>query len=65
MPNRSILSMHFLNKQLKGIHLILEEHDLWLEKELNHICSKCKKYSLIADDCCVVRVLLLQSNFLA
>jgi len=57
--------MHFLNKQLKGIHLILEEHDLWLEKELNHICSKCKKYSLIADDCCVVRVLLLQSNFLA
>jgi hypothetical protein len=65
MPDGSIQSMHFPDGRPKGIRLVLEERGLWPEGGLNRICSNCKKHSPIADNCCAVRVLSLQPDFLA
>ncbi len=51
--------MHFSNGRPKGIRLVLEERGLWPKKDINRICSDCKKYSLIVNDCYAVRILLL------
>ena len=65
MPDGSRQSMHFPDGRPKGIRLILEERELWPEGSLNRICSECKKHSPTADNCCAVRILSLQPDFLA
>ncbi len=65
MPDSSIQSMHLLDGRPKGIRLILKERGLWPEGGLNRICSECKKHFPITDNCCAVRLLSLQPDFLA
>ena len=65
ISDRSIQLMHLSDGRPKGIRLVLEERELWPERGINHICSDCKKYSSIANDCCAIRILSLQSDFLA
>src|SRR5437762_754672 len=65
MLNGSIQSMHLLDGKPKGIRLVLEEHELWPEGDLNRICFECKKHFPITDNCYAVRVLSLQPDFLA
>ena len=65
MPDGSRQSMYFPDGRPKGIRLILEERELWPEGSLNRICSECKKHSPTADNCCAVRLLSLQPDFLA
>ena len=57
--------MHYSDGRPKGIHLVLEKCELWPERGVNRICSDCKNHSPIANDCCAVRILSLQSDFLA
>src|SRR5271170_3759081 len=65
MPDKSVQSMHLPNGQPKGIKLVLEECELWPQGQFKRICDNCKKHSPISENCCAVRVLSLQPNFLA
>ena len=65
MPDGSVQSMHLPNGQPKGIKMILEERGLWPQNQLKRICDNCKKNSPVSDNCCAVRVLSLQPDFLA
>ncbi len=65
MPDGSVQSMHLPNGQPKGIKLVLEERGLWPQSQLKRICDDCKKHSPVSENCCAVRVLSLQPDFLA
>jgi len=65
MSDGSIQLIHLSDERPKEIRLVLEECGLWSEKGINRICSDCKKHLPIANDCCAVRILSLQPDFLA
>ncbi|CAI2198212.1 6332_t:CDS:1, partial [Funneliformis geosporum] len=60
----TVQSIHLPSGQPKGIKLVLEERELWSQSQLKRICNDCKKQLPILINCCTVRVLLLQPDFL-